>query len=349
MSLKALSFPARLWRSAALLALALVFAGAMATKPGAAADRLVAIGDLHGDYDAYLDLLKQAGLVDTRGAWAGGKTVFVQMGDAVDRGPRSRDIVQHLMRLQRAASRAGGKVITLVGNHEAMNVIGDLRYVPAAEYQNYATPRSEALREEVYRANKLQIEAAYRQANPDMTEAEVKAKWLADTPLGFIEHRRAWSPKGEFGRWVASNPAIVKIGNNLFVHGGISAKYAAYPIDKLNAMVSGALETKEADDDAVLEDELGPLWYRGLASETDAAMADVAAIIAAYRVKRIVIGHTPNLTGIKVLQGGRVIAIDTGITAVYGGTRSFLSIEGPAILAHDNGKTTELKAAESLP
>lgn len=348
MSLKGLFFPVELGRSA-VLALVFLLAGAMATNPGAAENRLVAIGDLHGDYDAYLDLLKQAGLVDTRGQWAGGKAVLVQMGDAVDRGTRSRDIVLHLQRLQRGAARAGGKVIALVGNHEAMNVIGDLRYVPAAEYQNYVSARSQALREEVYLANKLQIEAAYRQANPQLTEAEIKAKWLADTPLGYIEHRRAWSPKGEFGRWVASNPAAVKIGSNLFVHGGISAKYAAYSLDKINAMVSGALETKEPGDDAVLEDEAGPLWYRGLAAETETAAADVAAIIAAYKVKRIIIGHTPNLTGIKVLQGGRVIAIDTGITSVYGGTRSFLSIEGPAILAHDNGKVTELKAAESVP
>lgn len=336
-------------RAAALVALVALLAGAMAAPPGAAEGRLVALGDLHGDYDAYLDLLKQAGLADTRGRWAGGKAVFVQMGDAVDRGARSRDIVMHLERLQREAARAGGKVIALIGNHEAMNMIGDLRYVPLAEYQNYVTPRSEALREQVYQANKLQIEAAYRQTNPQMSDAEIKAKWLEQTPLGFVEHRRAWAPNGEFGRWVASNPAVIVMGDSLFVHGGISAKYAAYTLAQLNDMIQDALSSKSTDDDAVLEDEMGPLWYRGLASETEASAADVAAVLKAYGVKRIIIGHTPALTGIKVLHGGRVIAIDTGITSVYGGTRSFLTIEGRVILAHDNGKVTELKSAESVP
>ena len=111
----------------------------------------------------------------------------------------------------------------------------------------------------------------------------------------------------------------------------------------------GALSTSSTDDDAVLEDEAGPLWYRGLAEEPEVSAQDVDAVLKAYAVQRIIIGHTPNLAGIKVLHQGRVILIDTGITASYRGTRSYLSIEGAAIFAHDGGVATELKSAESPP
>ena len=124
----------------------------MPTPAWADAERLIAIGDLHGDYDAYRALLTQAGLIDAKGHWSGKKAVFVQMGDAVDRGTKSRDIVLDLQRLQKEASHDGGQVIALIGNHEAMNMTGDLRYVAPAEYQNFVTPKTEAVREQTFQA-----------------------------------------------------------------------------------------------------------------------------------------------------------------------------------------------------
>ena len=80
-------------------------------------------------------------LVDDNGRWIGGDTVLVQTGDVVDRGPDSLKIIQDLMRLQREAPRAHGQVIALVGNHEAMNLTGDLRYVSAGDYAGLCRQR----------------------------------------------------------------------------------------------------------------------------------------------------------------------------------------------------------------
>jgi hypothetical protein len=182
-----------------------------------------------------------------------------------------------------------------------------------------------------------------------MSDADIKARFLEQFPLGYFEHRRAWAPDGPFGRWVLANPAVVIIGDSLFVHGGISAKYAMDSIAQINELVHNALRTKSTEDDAILEDESGPLWYRGLAEETETSAADVAEVLKAYGVRRIIIAHTPHLTGIRVLHQGSVILIDTGITAEYGGTRSYLSIEGTAIFAHDAGKISELKSTETSP
>jgi hypothetical protein len=338
-------------RRAALLLVGALLVGAAVAPALAWADaqKLIAIGDLHGDYDAFLALMSQAGLIDAKGHWSGKRAIFVQVGDAVDRGPKSRDIILHLQRLQKEASRAGGQVIALIGNHEAMNMTNDLRYVPAAEYQNYVTPKSQALREANFQLNKSKLEAAYRQTDPQLTDAEIKAKFEERYPLGAIERQLAWAPDGEIGRWVLSNPVAVIVGDSLFVHGGISTKYDLDTLPQLNDLVHKALSTAATDDDAILEDEVGPLWYRGFAEETENSIKDIADVLKAYSVKRMIIGHTPNLAGIKVLDQGRVIVIDTGITASYGGSRSFLSIEGTAIFAHDTGKVTELISAENPP
>jgi len=330
------------------LSILLVFAGGL--RPSwADSAKLVAMGDLHGDYDAFQALLSQAGLIDAKGHWAGGKTVFVQLGDAVDRGPRSRDIVLELQQLQKEASQSGGKVIALIGNHEAMNMYGDLRYVSPADFQTYVTKTSEALREKNFQVNKPRLEAAYRKDNPQITDAEVKARFEQQYPLGYFDQRVAWAPNGEFGRWVIGNPAVAIVGDSLFVHGGMSAKYAALTVDQINDQVHAALSEKPGADKAILEDEVGPLWYRGLTEETDTSKQDVAAALKAYGVKRIIIGHTPHLSGIGMLHEGRVVMVDTGIMSGYGGKRSFLTIEGGTINAHDGDAVTELKQAENPP
>ena len=90
-------------------------------------ERVVAVGDIHGDYDQLVAVLRSASLIDEQGKWSGGKTHLVQTGDIPDRGPDTRKALDLLMRLEGEAAQAGGAVHALIGNHEAMNVYGDLR------------------------------------------------------------------------------------------------------------------------------------------------------------------------------------------------------------------------------
>ncbi len=134
----------RLWIWPLLLFAAALIPAATLAKP--APERIVAVGDLHGDYDAWTAIARAAGLTDAKGRWAAGATTLVQMGDVADRGPDSLKIIRHLMKLQREASKRGGRVIVLVGNHEAMNMTGDLRYVHPGEYRAFVDRNSEARR-----------------------------------------------------------------------------------------------------------------------------------------------------------------------------------------------------------
>jgi hypothetical protein len=78
----------------------------------------VAIGDVHGAYDRFVEILKVAGIVDGELRWIGGRTHVVQLGDIVDRGDDSRKALDLVRRLERPAQAAGGAWHQLMGNHE---------------------------------------------------------------------------------------------------------------------------------------------------------------------------------------------------------------------------------------
>lgn len=326
------------------LGLVLAFASASSLAPNSAAAAqepapVVVVGDLHGDFDAYFAILNEAKLIDAKGKWIGGRTILVQLGDVPDRGPGTKKIIEHMMKLEKQAMRKGGRVEALIGNHEAMNVTGDLRYVTPEEFAAFATKRSKKVRDAHFKSNFGALAEFYRKRDPALTDDAIKAAYEKDVPLGYVEQRLAWSPTGKFGAWVASHDAVLKIGDTLFVHGGISGKYASSSLQEINENVRTALKNAGG---AILEDEAGPLWHRGLAEETAAGEADLESALAAFDVARIVIGHTPQLDGVKALYGGRVIAADTGASKVYGGARSFLRIDNAGIVANDNGKLSEL-------
>ena len=75
-----------------------------------AVDRVVAVGDVHGDHEQFVTVLRDAGLVDARLDWVGGGTHLVQTGDRLDRGAESRKVMDLLMRLEKQAKKAGGRV-----------------------------------------------------------------------------------------------------------------------------------------------------------------------------------------------------------------------------------------------
>jgi hypothetical protein len=313
--------------------------------------RVVAIGDLHGDYGNYLATLQAAGLVDRKGKWSGGETHLVQTGDVPDRGPDTLKILEHLDKLARQAERKGGRVHSLIGNHEAMNVYGDLRYVHEGEYQAFVTRNSEALRDRYY-ALYLQ---ALEQQDPEgfaALPADYREKWNAEHPLGWVEHRQAWDPafdpKAELGNRVLNQRVAVRINDTVFLHGGISGFYCRNSLESLTRMVHEALRQFDPQNPSILEDEYGPLWYRGLAGEEPAATPEtVDAILAHHGIARIVIGHTPTSGVIWPRYDGKVVMIDTGISAAYGGNEAWLEISPDGLFAGYPGGRLPLPAADA--
>src|SRR5262245_30421380 len=118
-----------------------------ASKP-----RIVAIGDIHGADAAFVSILEKAKLIDANRKWSADDTSLIQTGDVLDRGSGSRKAMDLVMNLEKQAPQKNGRVIPLLGNHEVMNIIGDLRYVSAEEYASYSDLNSVKRQDTAYKA-----------------------------------------------------------------------------------------------------------------------------------------------------------------------------------------------------
>src|SRR3989338_11421245 len=122
--------------------LALLLAAALLSVPAEpltaqGAARIVGIGDIHGAIDEFKRILKVAGLADGTGRWTGGKATLIQTGDYMDRGAGTREVLDLLMALEKQAKATGGRAVSLLGNHEVMNLIGDTRDVTGEIFETF--------------------------------------------------------------------------------------------------------------------------------------------------------------------------------------------------------------------
>ncbi len=308
-------------------------------------ERIVAIGDLHGGYEKFVDILREAGLINKRKRWTGGKTHLVQTGDIVDRGPDSRKIIDLLRKLEKQAQKKGGYVHVLIGNHEAMMVQGDLRYVHEGEYKAFRTRRSKKFQQRYFEQYVAAVKARLTEEEwPEFNKA-YRESWNARFPLGYVEHQVNWHQTGEYGLWAASNNTVIIINDTLFVHGGISPKYGALEVEEFNTGVSGELLSAEFVENGMATDPEGPLWYRGLAlmSEDDPELqAHLEAFMGRLGIRRIVIGHTFTPGAVIPRFGGKVVQIDVGLGPAYGDNYAFLVIENGILMANHRGHPVPL-------
>jgi len=304
-------------------------------------DRIVAVGDLHGDYDGYLATLQSAGLVNRRGRWIGGDAHLVQTGDIPDRGADTQRIIEHLAKLASDARRRGGRVHHLLGNHEAMNVYGDLRYVTPGEFQAFVDGGSAALRDRYFAAMLQALATSDAERHAALPE-DFREQWNREHPLGWVEHRMAWDPrwgeKGALFQWAMQSKVAIQLNDLLFVHGGISNAYCGNSLASLTTMAHEALRRGDPGGRGMLEDERGPLWYRGLAGVAPATRTQIVdAILKTHGARHVVIGHTPTNGIVWPRLDGRVVMIDTGIGAAYGGHIGWLEATNEGLFAGYRG------------
>ena len=288
--------------------------------------RIVAIGDIHGDYDRLVGLLRTAKLVDANNAWQGGATHLVILGDFIDRGPASRKVMDLLIDLGPQAQSAGGRLHALLGNHEAMNVYEDLRYVSSADFNSFRTADSKRLIDDFLNQTLRDMKA---NGTAPQNEAAFREKFKASHPLGWVERRLAFLPYGKYGKWLRQLDVTIRINDFLFVHGGISPKYAAATRKEVNDRIRGELSDFSRLPQGLAMDADGPLWYRGLAQlpENDKDLAaHISRVLETQEARHIVIGHT---TAPVILPrfGGKVIMTDVGLP-VSKATPALLMVEG---------------------
>lgn len=249
--------------------------------------RIIAIGDLHGDYAATITALKKARLIDDKHNWIGSDTYVVQLGDQVDRGGRENDRtdedsefkIMHLFdRLHKQAKLFGGAVYSLIGNHELMNVLGDFTYTSRMGIRHFGGKKGR-----------------YEQFKPGGRIAVNMAK---------------------------NRNVIMRIGDWIFVHGGITPRLAAkYKIVEVNNLMRNYLlgDVRLADGTEFKELFLNPgglLWTRRY-SEDKPDCKSLFASLDLLGAKRMVVAHTPQ-NKINSRCKDCVWRIDTGMSKAFG-------------------------------
>jgi hypothetical protein len=210
-------------------------APAVTAAPGAS-QRVVAIADVHGAYQEFVGILQRMNLIDANHKWAGGSTILVQVGDIPDRGPETRKALELLMELEHEAPAQGGKVMPLLGNHEVMQMIGDLRYTTPADFTSFMTDESEKVRDAAYQDYRKFV-ATSRRVHDVPDDEAAHQQWLARHPLGFFEERDAYAPDGVYGRWLRTHDAVAQLGDVLFMHGGLDPQLRFGSVEDLNKKI----------------------------------------------------------------------------------------------------------------
>jgi uncharacterized short protein YbdD (DUF466 family) len=303
-------------------------------------EKLVIIGDIHGDYDSYISVLREAGVINRRGNWIGDDTHLVQVGDVPDRGPDTLKIIEHLQKLETQAKRNDGMVHVLIGNHEYMNVVSDLRYVHPGEYKAMTSRNSSRFRDAYYQqvvASLLNLE------EPPVIDDAFKDKWYEDIPLGYVEHRLTWQPGGDINNWVSTHNSVIRINDMLFMHAGLGPIMLTMSLDDLNNQIRAEMLGALQPENNLGDNEDGPLWYRGLAMNSETTeSAHVEALLSTYGVKHVIVGHTPELGVITPRFGGKVIITDTGMSAYYGTHKASMLVENGEAFALQDGEKIAL-------
>jgi len=253
---------------------------------------LFVVADTHGEYEILVAMLRKQGVVDEQLGWKYGRGHLVVLGDVFDRGPRHTEILWLLYRLEADARRAGGGVHLLLGNHETMVLLGDLRYL-----------------------NPLYVQSAEVLGVGSYSElfgnSSVLGQWLRTLPTVLKINDLLCLHAG-------ISRALLDSGLSLHdINTGV------------RALLEASAPTDAAQRGELLLGTLGPLWYRGYFAEQSqfptATMEDVDRTLKTFGVHRILIGHTIVST-ITPLYEGKVIAVQVYPRRDDGGHASFESL-----------------------
>ncbi len=307
--------------------------------------KLVAIGDIHGDLSVAIKALKLAQVIDinipdnlldvSKINWTGGDTFVVQLGDQIDRVRPSKlfndlcteeddelyedegsdlKIIYLFERLNNQAQQHGGAVISILGNHELMNVDGDFRYVSPKEFREFG--------------NRFNGKLVYD----------------SDVPFGYKERKEVFQPGGLLAKKLGKTRySVAQVGRWLFVHGGITSECARnYSLQKINNHIGRWLlgDTSENNMKHVFnlyhrdDDEHSPFWSRTYSDmdewgqdaliEFNKTMNEINIWNTKnndIRANGIIMGHSPQFMygrGINSSINNRIWRVDVGASRAFG-------------------------------
>jgi hypothetical protein len=247
-------------------------------------DSVFVVGDTHGEYDTLIRLLRNTGVIGDDLRWRAGRAHLVLLGDIFDRGPDVTRLLWFVYGLERQAEQARGRVHVVLGNHEIMVMLDDLRYVAPKESM-----------------------IAHRHGTTYSRMFDVRQSIL--------------------GQWLATKPAILRINDVLYAHGGVAEDYLSFSLqsydETLAALMKEDLFYRWSDSTFVVamaaeqvqarEDffwgENSAFWFRGYV-RSDTLGDALARVLRHHRSNLHVVAHTP-VQNVQERYQGALIAVNT--------------------------------------
>ncbi|HKO52972.1 MAG TPA: metallophosphoesterase [Polyangiaceae bacterium] len=301
--------------------------------------RVIAIGDLNGAHDVLLDILRGTGLINRRLDWSGKRDELVQMGDLFNRGGGAAQALRVLLRLQRQARKAGGKVTILLGNHEVMTALRHEGYCTEDEYLSFASAAER--RAWPARVRRAMLRLIRQRSKGIVTPIEPRlGAWKMEHVPGRTELRRALGPRGTLGRALRALPVAYLTSETLFVHGGLLPAWACAGVDGLNQQARECWAAARTNlwslpKKSLFRNAAGPLWDRSLARGGPQARRELRQTLELLSARRMVVGHSQTASlphgregRILVTAAGRLIAVDVGLSSQRPTLSAALIIEG---------------------
>lgn len=251
-----------------------------------APNKLLALSDIEGNFEAFRKLLQVGGVIDKDFNWTFGNGHLVLNGDFFDRGEQVTECLWLIYSLEEKAKKAGGYVHFILGNHEIMNMSGEMKYV----HPKYTLNHSSLLGE---------------------------------------RYQNLYGENAELGRWLRTKNIVEKIGDILFVHGGIGQPVNELPLtlSEINSVARPYYQIADSaskSPDSIIRTlyypSYSPFWYRNYYKKSNtgsafqrnkATVRQIDSTLVKFGVNRIVTGHTIISNSISAHFNGAVINIDT--------------------------------------
>ncbi len=271
--------------------------------------RVISIGDIHGDFKIFKRILYMCGVIDISGNWTGGTTIVIQMGDTID-GKRpgvkmdkmyiqesgELEIILYILMLDSQAKLQGGRVVSILGNHELY-----CYYLDDKDKKNYIRDYVKKSDIDVFKYHKIDRDKF-------LMPGETGGKLFART-----------------------RPLILQIGEFLFIHGSITNSLIKYNLDqngkvninKINSEVSSWLMGK-TEVPKYLEDmdENNPIFSREYSDKkniSDFKCNKIAKQLEKfYNARHVVMGHSSYAT-INSTCKRMLIRTDVSLSRAFGG------------------------------
>lgn len=239
------------------------------------ADTIIAISDIHGQYDIAIELLRMHKVIDRNNNWIMRNNHLVILGDIFDRGNKVTELLWLFYNLENQAEKAGGKVHVLLGNHELMIMHNDLRYIHP-KYHKVASLMG----------------TSYTNL---FLENSVLGKWIRSKPVLITINDILFTHAGISPKVIESGLNKKQI-NQLYIEN-------IYGNDLMSIFKDSTLK--------LLIGKYGPLWYRGYYN-VNFTEEKLDSVLNYFNVNHLAIGHT-SLPSVTPIYNNKLLNIDSNI------------------------------------